>query len=109
MFYFKLNKFHLNITDDEGWRIEIPGLPELTEVGSKRGFTVDESQNLNPAYGSGHDVNKLPGSGYLKREEFIEIIKNLLQENKELKERLNLMEEILHSYLPVIEKDKKNE
>jgi len=34
--------------------------------------------------------------------EFIEIIKNLLQENKELKERLNLMEEILHSYLPVI-------
>ena len=34
--------------------------------------------------------------------EFIEIIKNLLQENKELKERLNLMEEILHSYLPII-------
>ena len=41
--------------------------------------------------------------------EFIDIIKNLLKENKELKERLNLMEEILHSYLPVIEKDKKNE
>tara|TARA_R100001143_G_C3254612_1_gene85025 strand:+ start:149 stop:277 length:129 start_codon:yes stop_codon:yes gene_type:complete len=34
--------------------------------------------------------------------DFIEIIKNLLKENKELKERLNLMEEILHSYLPVI-------
>tara|TARA_R100001594_G_scaffold3559_1_gene13295 strand:+ start:3868 stop:3996 length:129 start_codon:yes stop_codon:yes gene_type:complete len=35
-------------------------------------------------------------------EEFLEIIRNLLRENKELKERLNLMEEILHSYLPVI-------
>ena len=41
--------------------------------------------------------------------EFIEIIKNLIQEKKELQKRLNLMEEILHSYLPVIERDKKNE
>ena len=41
--------------------------------------------------------------------EFIEIIKTLLQEKKELQKRLNLMEEILHSYLPVIERDKKNE
>ena len=41
--------------------------------------------------------------------EFIEIIKNLMQEKKELQKRLNLMEEILHSYLPVIEKDNKNE
>ena len=89
MFYFKLNKFHLNITDDEGWRIEIPGLPELTEVGSKRGFTVDESQNLNPAYGSGYDVNKLPGSGYLKREEFIEIIKYANERNIEVIPEIN--------------------
>ena len=89
MFYFKLNKFHLNITDDEGWRIEIPGLPELTEVGSKRGFTVDESQNLNPAYGSGHDVNKLPGSGYLKKKEFIEIIKYANERNIEVIPEIN--------------------
>ena len=41
--------------------------------------------------------------------EFIEIIKNLMQEKKELQKRLNLMEEILHSYLPVIERNKKNE
>ena len=33
----------------------------------------------------------------------IEIIKNLLQENKELKERLEITERILHSYLPIIE------
>ena len=29
---YKLNKFHFHLTDDEGWRLEIPELPELTEV-----------------------------------------------------------------------------
>ena len=30
---YKLNKLQLHMSDDEGWRIEIPGLPELTRVG----------------------------------------------------------------------------
>lgn len=38
MAMYKLNKFHFHLTDDEGWRLEIPGLPELTEVGSWRKF-----------------------------------------------------------------------
>ena len=29
---YKLNKLHLHLADDEGWRLEIPGLPELTQV-----------------------------------------------------------------------------
>ena len=29
---YKLNKLHLHLTDDEGWRVEIEGLEELTEV-----------------------------------------------------------------------------
>ena len=32
MAMFKMNKIHLHLSDDEGWRLEIPGLPELTEV-----------------------------------------------------------------------------
>lgn len=32
MAMYKMNKLHLHQSDDEGWRIEIPGLPELTEV-----------------------------------------------------------------------------
>ena len=32
MAMYKLNKFHFHLTDDEGWRLEIPGFPELTEV-----------------------------------------------------------------------------
>ena len=89
MHYFKLNKFHLNITDDEGWRIEIPGLPELTDIGSKRGYTTDERDHLNPAYGSGSKINMLYGSGYLKRSEFIEIIKYANERNIEIIPEIN--------------------
>ena len=89
MHYFKLNKFHLNITDDEGWRIEIPGLPELTDIGSKRGYTSDERDHLNPAYGSGSKINMLYGSGYLKRSEFIEIIKYANERNIEIIPEIN--------------------
>jgi hexosaminidase len=31
---YKFNLLHLHLTDDEGWRIEIKGLPKLTEVGA---------------------------------------------------------------------------
>ncbi len=89
MHYFKLNKFHLNITDDEGWRIEIPDLPELTDLGSKRGYTIDERDHLNPAYGSGSSVNRLHGSGFIKREEFIDIIKYANDRNIELIPEIN--------------------
>lgn len=33
---YKYNLLHLHLTDDEGWRIEIKGLPKLTEVGAWR-------------------------------------------------------------------------
>lgn len=33
---YKYNVFHWHLTDDQGWRIEIKGLPKLTEVGGWR-------------------------------------------------------------------------
>lgn len=33
---YKFNVFHWHLTDDQGWRIEIKGLPELTKVGAWR-------------------------------------------------------------------------
>lgn len=33
--YYKMNNFHLHLTDDQGWRIEIKSWPKLTEIGSK--------------------------------------------------------------------------
>lgn len=35
--YYKINTFHLHLTDDQGWRIEIKSWPLLTEVGSITG------------------------------------------------------------------------
>lgn len=35
-----MNKFHMHITDDQGWRVEIKKYPELISVGSKREETV---------------------------------------------------------------------
>lgn len=32
----KLNRFHWHLTDDQGWRLEIPGWPRLTAVGAER-------------------------------------------------------------------------
>ena len=36
MALYKLNVFHWHLTDDQGWRIEIPEYPRLTEVGAIR-------------------------------------------------------------------------
>ena len=41
--------------------------------------------------------------------EFIEILKHVLKEKKDLQKRLDIMEEILHSYLPTIEKDEQED
>jgi hexosaminidase len=32
---YKINRLHLHLTDDQGWRIEIPGWPDLTAVGGR--------------------------------------------------------------------------
>lgn len=72
---YKMNVLHMHFNDDEGWRIEIPGLPELTEVGSKRGHTLTEKDNLMPSFGSGPNVNANSGSGYLSRTDYIDILK----------------------------------
>lgn len=71
---WKLNVFHFHLTDDEGWRIEIPGLPELTEVGSKRCHDLEEQRCLLPQLGSGpHSDNS--GSGHFSRQQYIDIVK----------------------------------
>jgi hexosaminidase len=73
---YKLNKFLFNFTEDEGWRVEIEELPELTEVGSVRGHTLTEESYLHPSYGSGPDPeDNESGSGFYTRAQFKEIIR----------------------------------
>jgi len=72
---YKINTFHFHLTEDEGWRLEIPSLPELTEVGSQRGHTLDSKHFLPACHGSGPETGKLPGSGFYTKADYIEILK----------------------------------
>lgn len=78
MAQYKLNHFLLYTSEDEGWRVEIPGLPELTQVGAQRSHVSSiDAPALHPAYGSGpfaYDKGHY-GSGYYTRNDFIEILK----------------------------------
>lgn len=71
---YKLNKLHLHLADDEGWRIEIPALPELAEIGSRRCHDPAEQTCLLPQLGAGPDGT---GSvnGYLSTADYVSIVK----------------------------------
>lgn len=76
--HYKINHFLFYLTEDEGWRLEIDGLPELTEVGAQRQHAQSmHDPVLHPSYGSGpvaYDEGKY-GSGYYTKADFIEIVK----------------------------------
>jgi hexosaminidase len=71
---YKLNRLHLHLTDDEGWRLKIDALPELTDIGSKRGIAQDE-RSLPPSFGSGADVEASSGTGCYDANDFIAILR----------------------------------
>ncbi len=74
---YKINKFLLYVTEDEGWRLAIKEFPELTEVGGRRGHRYRDSLYLQPAYGSGPSENDATsqGNGFYSRNDFKEIIR----------------------------------
>ena len=71
---YKLNKLHLHLGDDEGWRLEIPSLPELTQISSKRCFDTQEQTCLISQLGAGVDTES-PVNGYYSVSEYQEILK----------------------------------
>lgn len=76
---YKINVFQFHFSDDEAWRLEIPGLPELTEIASRKGFTLNDykSQWLMPTYTSTGraDDTGTPANGYITRPQFISLLK----------------------------------
>jgi len=76
--FYKINHFLLYTTEDEGWRLEIEGLPELTQVGGQRQHISSYKVNaLHPGYGSGPIAyaKGTHGSGFYTKADFIEILK----------------------------------
>lgn len=71
---YKLNRLHLHLADDEGWRVEIAGLPELTEIGARRCHDPSERTCLLPQLGSGPDPSA-PVNGFYSRADYVEIVR----------------------------------
>lgn len=52
--FYKLNVLHLHLTDDQGWRIDVPSLPALSRVGGTRSegehpagcYTLEDYRNI---------------------------------------------------------------
>ncbi len=75
--YYKFNAIQLHFTDDEAWRLEIPGFPELTQVASRRGATLDEKGFLAQTFdgnGNPDDLSQC-ANGYLTRADFIDLLR----------------------------------
>jgi hexosaminidase len=49
MSLYKFNKFHLHLTDDQGWRVEIKKYPKLTENGAWRTFNNQDTACMKRA------------------------------------------------------------
>ena len=75
--YYKINTIQFHFTDDEAWRLEIPGFPELTQVAARRGATLDEKGYLAQIFdGNGNpDDPTQSANGYFTRAEFIDLLK----------------------------------
>jgi len=76
MALYKLNHFLFYFMEDEGWRVEIPGLPELTQIGSARQHGKMSDPLLHPSYGSGPyaDAGEGYGTGYFTSGDFVEML-----------------------------------
>lgn len=76
---YKINTIQFHFADDEAWRLEIPGLPELTQVASRRGCTLNEVKDgfLAQIFDGNGNPNDLSQSanGYLTKEQFVDLLR----------------------------------
>ena len=82
--HYKVNRLHLHFGDDEGWRVEIDGLPELTSYGAYRGIpvlqedgSIEEPDALMYTYCVTPDRNdtETSGNGFYTRADYIDILR----------------------------------
>ena len=69
MAFYKYNKLHVHLTDDQGWRLPVPGYPKLKEIASHRA----ESHG-----------NKTPHGGMYTKEELKELVRYAAQKHVEV-------------------------
>ena len=50
LWLLRLNRFHLHLTDDQGWRFPVPEYPRLTEVGAVRPARTSDDEIYGGSY-----------------------------------------------------------
>jgi len=80
MAYYKLNRFHWHLTDDQGWRLEIKSYPKLTEVGAWRVPRLEFSDNTLPP----QPGEKATDGGFYTQEQVKEIIRYAAERHIEI-------------------------
>ena len=82
MCFFKLNRFHWHLTDNEAWRVELKCYPNLTKMGAFRGY----NQKIPPFYGTGYNKT----GGYYSRSQINELTEYARQRNIEIMPEIDL-------------------
>jgi len=92
--HYKMNRLHLHLTDDQGWRIEIKRYPELTQQGAWREFNQQDSIcmkdykelpefELDPRFIIHHGDKTLYG-GYYTQEQLRDLVKYATERHVEI-------------------------
>jgi hexosaminidase len=81
MVKYKYNVFHWHLTDNHGWRIEIKGLPNLTETGAwrvprtgRRGSFLPAQPGEKPTYGGYYTQGDISEIVEYARKRFVTIV-----------------------------------
>lgn len=81
MAMLKLNKLHLHLTDDNGWRLEIKKYPRLTDVGA---WKVDRTEKIFPLRENERPGEKATLGGFYTQEDIKEIVAYAEERNIEI-------------------------
>ena len=86
MALYKMNRLHWHLTDDQGWRIEIPEYPLLTEIGAVRSGSF-----TSPGDGSKFFDDTEYGRGlYFTQDDLREIVAYAAERNIEILPEIDL-------------------
>ena len=86
MALYKMNRFHWHLTDDQGWRIEIPEYPKLTTVGAVRSGSF-----TSPGDGSKFFDDTEYGRGmYFTQDDLREIVAYAAERNIDIMPEIDL-------------------
>lgn len=68
--FYKINHFHLHLTDDQGWRVEIKKYPKLQEISAWRKETMVSWDDDKP-----WEYDGIKHGGYYTQEQLKELVK----------------------------------